>query len=194
MEKLRGDLDRLIAELASAADFRARLETLVSVYPFNEYEYMIAALFDAGKLTYDNYLDLREEYIARSMFLYTFQMGPTKFGTTWAQGHLKELVPEIQKPTRRLDPAYANEYDMLLDGTIKIEVKASRAVQFKSSEPLYVKALASDSTKRFDMNFQQLKPACCDVFVWIGVWRDLIRCGTAVKSWQVKPSGQSGGS
>ena len=25
------------------------------------------------------------------------------------------------------------------------------------------------------MNFQQIKPACCDVFVWIGVWRDVIR-------------------
>ena len=25
------------------------------------------------------------------------------------------------------------------------------------------------------MNFQQLKPSCCDVFVWIGVWRDIIR-------------------
>ncbi len=22
------------------------------------------------------------------------------------------------------------------------------------------------------MNFQQVKPACCDVFVWIAVWRD----------------------
>lgn len=25
------------------------------------------------------------------------------------------------------------------------------------------------------MNFQQIKPACCDVFVWIAVWRDKIR-------------------
>lgn len=58
---------------------------------------------------------------------------------------------------------------------IKIEVKASRAVDFDRDEPLYVKALASDSKKRFDMNFQQVKPACCDVFVWIGVWRDVIR-------------------
>jgi hypothetical protein len=54
-------------------------------------------------------------------------------------------------------------------------VKASRAVAFKTDEPLYVKALSSDSGKQFDMNFQQIKPACCDVFVWIGVWRDVIR-------------------
>lgn len=25
------------------------------------------------------------------------------------------------------------------------------------------------------MNFQQVKPACCDVFIWLGVWRDKIR-------------------
>jgi hypothetical protein len=25
------------------------------------------------------------------------------------------------------------------------------------------------------MNFQQVKPACADVFVWVGVWRDKIR-------------------
>ena len=25
------------------------------------------------------------------------------------------------------------------------------------------------------MNFQQIKPDCCDVFVWIGVWRDTIK-------------------
>ena len=25
------------------------------------------------------------------------------------------------------------------------------------------------------MNFQQIKPACCDVFVWIAVWRDKIK-------------------
>ena len=41
--------------------------------------------------------------------------------------------------------------------------------------PLYVKALASDSTKGFWMNFQQVKPSCCDVFVWVAVWRDVIR-------------------
>ena len=37
------------------------------------------------------------------------------------------------------------------------------------------KALSSDSQSEFDMNFQQIKPLCCDVFVWIGVWTDEIR-------------------
>jgi hypothetical protein len=176
MEKLRTDLDALIAALPNAEAFRSSLETLVSVYPFNEYEYMIATLLAAGKLTHDEYIELRDAYIARNMFLYIFEIGaPRGFGEAWAQGHLKELVPELQKPSKKLDPSYSGEYDFLLDGGIKIEVKASRAVDFDSDEPLYVKALAADSTKRFDMNFQQVKPACCDVFVWIGVWRDVIR-------------------
>jgi len=176
MEKLRQELDRLLATLPNTSAFHASLETLISVYPFNEYEYIIATLLAAGKLTYEAYVELRDSYIARNMFLYIFEISaPRSFGEAWAQGHLKELVPEIQKPSRKQDPSYSGEYDFLLDDRIKIEVKASRAADSESDEPLYVKALASDSKKRFDMNFQQVKPACCDVFVWIGVWRDVIR-------------------
>ncbi|MBU4271471.1 MAG: hypothetical protein KKA28_06370 [Planctomycetes bacterium] len=176
MEQLRDELDRLLTALPNAEEFRYRLETLVSVYPFNEFEYIIAALLAADKLTHDEYIELRDAYIARNMFLYIFEIGaPRGFGEAWAQGHLKELVPELQKPSKKMDSTYSGEYDLLLDGRIKIEVKASRAVDFDSDEPLYVKALPSDSAKRFDMNFQQVKPACCDVFVWVGVWRDVIR-------------------
>lgn len=176
MEKLQSELDSLIATLSNVNAFRESLENLVSVYPFNEYEYIIATLLAADKLTHDEYIELRDSYIARNMFLYIFEISaPRGFGEAWAQGNLKQLVPELQKPSKQLDRSYSGEYDFLLDGKIKIEVKASRAVDFDSNEPLYVKALASDSKKRFDMNFQQVKPACCDVFVWIGVWRDLIR-------------------
>ena len=175
MEKLQQELDRLIATLPNAEALRATLETLVSVYPFNDYEYIIATLLAADKLTRDEYVELRDAYIARNMFLYIFEISaPRGFGEAWAQGHLKELVPELQKPSKKLDRSYSGEYDFLLDGS-KIEVKASRAVDFDRDEPLYVKALASDSEKRFDMNFQQVKPACCDVVVWIGVWRNVIR-------------------
>ncbi len=176
MEELRKELDDLVAALPNAEAFRSSLETLVSVYPFNEYEYIIATLLAADRLTHDEYVELRDAYIARNLFLYIFEISaPRGFGEAWAQGHLKELVPELQKPSKKLDSSYSGQYDFLLDGKIKIEVKASRAVDFDSDEPLYVKALASDSTKRFDMNFQQVKPACCDVFIWIGVWRDVIR-------------------
>jgi len=48
-------------------------------------------------------------------------------------------------------------------------------VDAKSDDPLYIKALALNSKKQFDMNFQQIKPKHCDVFVWVAVWRDAIK-------------------
>ena len=170
MEMLN-DLDSL-----SQKDIRQRLDDLVSVYPFNEYEFLLSSLIGLDRVKLDEYFEIRDEYIARNYFLYVFEISaPRGFGEAWAQGHLRELVPELTKPTKKIDPNYSGQYDFILDNKIKIEVKASRAVDFDSEEPLYVKALASDSKSRFDMNFQQVKPACCDVFVWVGVWRDVIR-------------------
>lgn len=176
MQHLEAELDRLLATLPDAAEIRSRVESLVSVYPFNEYEYLISHLLAKDVLTLDQYVELRDNYIARNMYLYIFEISaPRGFGEAWAQGHLKELVPEVIKSTKKLDPNYSGQYDFLLDGKIRIEVKASRAVDAGMEAPLYVKALASDSTKPFWMNFQQIKPACCDVFVWIAVWRDVIK-------------------
>jgi hypothetical protein len=176
MEKLQAQLNELLSRLRNESEVKARLETLVSVYPFNEFEYIISTLLGAGVLSLDAYYELRDEYIARNLYLYIFEISaPRGFGETWAQGHLKELVPDLVKPTKKFDREYSGQYDFLLDGKIRIEVKASRAVDFESDEPLYVKALSASSKRPFDMNFQQIKPGCCDVFVWVGVWRDVIR-------------------
>ena len=181
MEKLKAKLDELINELTDDKReiIKQRLEDLISVYPFNDYEYIISSLMGFGKISLDDYYEIRDEYIARNMFLYIFQIGsPRGFGEQWAQGHLKELVPDLLKPTKKIDANYSGQYDFILphqEIPIRIEVKASRAVDGKSNEPLYVKALSSDSTSSFWMNFQQIKPDCCDVFVWIAVWRDAIR-------------------
>ena len=182
MEILKRHLEKLIKTLSSKQknQLKNRLDDLISVYPFNEYEYIISSLLGLGKITLDDYLEIRDEYIARNMYLYIFEISaPRGFGEQWAQGHLKELVPELIKPTKKLDKKYSGQYDFLYKLSqkqiIKIEVKASRAVDFNSQEPLYVKALSWKSKKSFDMNFQQVKPKCCDVFVWIGVWRDTIK-------------------
>ncbi len=175
MEHLQEQLDQLLRQVPNADAIQARLENLVSVYPFNEYEYIISHLLAANVLTLDAYYELRDEYLARNMFLYIFEISaPRTFGESWAQAHLKELVPDLQKPSKKRDPEYSGQYDFLL-GEIKIEVKASRAVDADVNAPLYVKALASDSKKPFWMNFQQIKPGCCDVFVWVAVWRDTIK-------------------
>lgn len=175
MERLQEELDSLLAQLPEEPEIRDRLNTLVSVYPFNEYEYVIATLLAKDVLSLDDYHELRDSYIQRNLFLYIFEISaPRSFGEAWAQGHLKELVPDLTKPSRRVDPDYSGQYDFYLDG-VRIEVKAYRAVDANMDAPLYVKALASDSRKEFWMNFQQVKPSCCDVFVWIAVWRDVIR-------------------
>ena len=97
MEHLQSQLDELIERLPDAAGLRARLENLASVYPFNEYEYIIAHLLAADVLDLDSYVALRDEYFARNMFLYIFEISaPRTFGESWAQGHLKELVPDLQ--------------------------------------------------------------------------------------------------
>jgi len=157
-----------------------RLDSLVFEYPFNEYEYVISTLLGLKKIKFDDYLKMRGEYIKRNKFLYVFQnSAPRGFGEQWAQGYLKEIVPDLIKPTKKIDKTYSGEYDFLYQlpnkKIIKIEVKASRAVNSDSREPLYIKALSWGSKEPFDMNFQQIKPKCCDVFVWIGVWRDLIK-------------------
>lgn len=176
MEKLKAHLESLIDEPENSSEVYDRLQNLISVYPFNEYEYMISTLLGREKLTLDDYYALRDEYVERNLYLYIFKIStPRGFGEKWAQGHLKELVPELEKPSKKKEPSYSGQYDFRLDHKIKIEVKASRAVDFELEAPLYVKALASDSQRPFDMNFQQVKPRCCDVFVWVGVWRDKIR-------------------
>ncbi|OIQ91086.1 hypothetical protein GALL_269900 [mine drainage metagenome] len=178
MEQLKEKLQGLVQELGKEKhdQIMQRLDDLVSVYPFNEYEFLISSLMGYGKISLDDYYELRDDYIARNLYMYVFEISaPRGFGEAWAQGHLKEIAPELIKPTKKLDTDYSGQYDFFLDSKIRIEVKASRAVDFDSREALYVKALSSDSKKRFDMNFQQVKPGCCDVFVWVGVWRDVIR-------------------
>ena len=175
MEQLRAQLDELLNRLEQPDDVRSRLDELISVYPFNEFEYMISHLLAAEILTLDDYLQMRDEYLDRNLYLYLFEISaPRGFGERWAQGHLKELVQDLQRPNRTLDSEYSGQYDFFLSPGTRIEVKASRAVDFDSDEPLYIKALSSNSEKRFDMNFQQIKPGLCDVFVWVAAWRDVI--------------------
>lgn len=151
------------------------LDNLYSIYPFNKFEYVISHLIATNVISLDDYLEIRNSYIQRNRYLYIFEItAPRTFGEKWAQRHLNEIVPELQIPSKKLDKTYSGEYDFWYNG-IKIEVKASRAVKKVSGKTLLEKALSSKSKEPFDMNFQQLKPNCCDVFVWIAVWKDKIR-------------------
>lgn len=180
MEHLIDNLNNCIKKMKigtnGKVDFSSReLDDLYSVYPFNKFEYIISHLIATKTITLTEYLDIRNSYLERNKYLYVFEItAPRTFGETWAQRHLNEVVPELKIPSTKYDSTYSGEYDFWYDG-IKIEVKASRAVKKKSGDSLIMKALSSDTKEKFDMNFQQIKPKCCDVFVWIAVWRDKIR-------------------
>ncbi len=151
------------------------LEKLYSVYPFNKFEYAITHLIASNTISLQQYLDMRNSYLERNKYLYLFETtAPRSFGEKWAQRHLQEIAPALSRPTKTLDENYSGQYDFWYDG-VRIEVKASRAVDRESEEPLVYKALSSESTARFDMNFQQIKPGCFDVMVWIAAWRNVIR-------------------
>jgi len=72
MQHLQDELDVLLATLPDADEIRARVEALVSVYPFNEFEFIISHLLARDALSLDQYLDLRDNYLARNMYLYIF--------------------------------------------------------------------------------------------------------------------------
>lgn len=180
MERLISELKIKIIEMKNLTNNSIdlgdkRLDDLYSVYPFNKFEYVISHLIATNTITLEEYLDIRNSYLERNKYLYVFEItAPRTFGETWAQHHLNEVVPELKIPSRSYDTNYSGQYDFWYNG-IRIEVKASRAVKKESGDSLIIKALSSDSTSEFDMNFQQIKPACCDVFVWIAIWRDKIR-------------------
>lgn len=174
MYQLKEQIRKLPKGVAAALS-EELLDKLYSVYPFNRFEYIISHLIAERIISLQDYLEIRNNYLNRNKYLYIFEITvPRTFGETWAQRHLNELVPDLERPSAQKDPGYTGQYDFWCDG-IKIEVKASRAVDRRSGDTLIMKALSSDSKKGFDMNFQQIKPDCCDVFVWIGVWRDVIR-------------------
>jgi len=150
------------------------VETDSSVFPFNEYEHLICNLIEKSGLTYQQYLEIRSEYVADNPNLWIFEISaPRGFGEKFAETYVRGMCPDLKKSSKKLDADCSGQYDMWLDG-IRIEVKALRAVDSNSDEPLYIKVLSRTSKKPFLMNFQQLKPQCCDVFIWVAVFRNEI--------------------
>ncbi len=178
------DLDELLNSLIESCNdsdaFHKELEELNSVYPFNRYEYIIIKLLNLNVLKYEEYLELRDDYISSNLYLPLYEItAPRKFGDTWAFGHLTSISSKLKKANKKQDPEYTGQYDLFCydksNNHISIEVKASRATNKAEAEaPIYEKALSSYSEAPFLMNYQQLKPSCADVFIWITVYRDVI--------------------
>ncbi|MBI2862930.1 MAG: hypothetical protein HYX94_00005 [Chloroflexi bacterium] len=176
LQQLKSHLDNL-ADSLGAEDKRvlaARLQSLASVFPFNEYEYMLTFLVDRRLIQFDDYEKLRSNYVGQNRFLDLFGLAPRIFGQVWGEAHLRDLDIRFKKPSRLLDPSYEGQYDLFFEG-ICVEVKAARAINTKRRGDLASKALRFGTSEPFWMNFQQLKLDVCNVFVFIGVWVDRIQ-------------------
>ena len=174
-QQLREYLDRLISSLDTKENdlLDARLEGLVSVFPFNEYEYILMFLRDRSVITFEEYEELRQNYVSENKYLNLYGLAPRIFGQIWGEKHLQDIDDRFVKPDKTLDPDYEGQYDLWIKG-IRVEVKSARAIDTKKRGDLVSKALHLKSDRPFWMNFQQIKLDVCDAFVFIGVWVDVI--------------------
>lgn len=155
----------------------AHLGGLKSIYPFNEYEYRLMYLLEQKIISFKEYEDLRDAYVNANPYLNLYNISPRVFGEIWAQQHLITIDSRFKKPTKTVDPKYVGEYDLYIANgkkIIRVEVKASRAINTKLRGGLEHKALSFGSDEPYWMNFQQLKLEIVDIFVFVGVWIDRI--------------------
>ncbi len=175
LKQLKRYLNKLVADLENKDKkfLEQKLKSLISVFPFNEYEYMLIFLRDRNAITFQEYERLRDQYTDSNKYLGLYGIAPRVFGQIWAEEHLRKTDSRFKKANKKLDPKYSGQYDVWLGG-IRLEIKACRAIDTKKRGDIVSKALRFNSNESFWMNFQQLKPDSCDVFVFIGVWVDKI--------------------
>jgi len=155
----------------------ARLSSLKSAFPFNEYEYRLMYLLDKEIITFGEYEKLRDSFVSENPYLELYGIAPRIFGEQWAQHHLMDIDSRFKKPSKSIDPKFQGEYDLYIPykkKIIKVEVKACRAINTKIREKLDSKALPFNSEQPYWMNFQQIKLDIADAFIFIGVWTNKI--------------------
>jgi len=175
-QQLREYLARFVQSLGQQdrGFLDARLQSLVSVFPFNEYEYILMFLRDRSVISFQEYEELRSTYVSANRYLNLYGLAPRIFGQIWGEQHIRDLDSRFEKADKNIDPVHEGQYDLWIEG-VRVEVKAARAIDTKKRGDLVSKALRTDSDRPFWMNFQQLKLDICDVFIFIGVWVDAIR-------------------
>lgn len=157
-----------------------KLIDLTSVYPFSDYEFVISQLIWMRMMSVSEYENMREQYIQRNYYLHTYEMA---WKSVWTRA--EQLIISwwhwLKKPSKNIDVNYWQQtsYDAYMnywDTIIRVEIKASRVTESWNDVDIFIdKALFSDTNKSFWMNFQQLKPQYCDVFIFIAIFRDKLK-------------------
>ena len=52
------------------ADMLTLIDKDEAIFPFNEYEHLICALINKGNMTYEQYLEIRAEYVSENPFIW----------------------------------------------------------------------------------------------------------------------------
>jgi len=177
MKELQYELDRLLKQTGANKALIGITKNENENSPFSTECKILAYLIDKQAITYDKYLELNKDFTKRNQYLHLFNMSPRTFGETWGEKQILELFPEFTKATKKnistLYPNFDGEFDLWIDG-VRVEVKACRANNKKTGKNLACRAYShrEAATNSFKYHYQQLKPSCCDVFIWIGVCRD----------------------
>lgn len=179
MKELNKELELLLQDTGKDTHLLETIAAEKSVYPFSPEGRILAYLLSTNAITYDRYLQLQREYTQRNQYLELFELSPRTFGETWGEKHILSLFPQFMKATKEnlsvLYPDFDGEFDLWLNG-IRVEVKACRANSTETKGSLLNRAyLHSEAlASNFKYHYQQLKPSCCDIFIWIGVCKDTL--------------------
>lgn len=177
MKELNNELNEIIKSANVDLRIINKIENKKEIFPFDKKSRILAYLLSTNTITYKKYLKLDSDYCKRNKYLELFEMSPRTYGQTWGEKHLRSLFPEFIKATKnnlkKLNIAFDGEFDLWIDG-IRIEVKACRANNIKVFGNLASRAYLYSEAKdaKFKYHFQQIKPSCCDIFIWIGTCRD----------------------
>ncbi len=86
--------DRIYASFTGSKEDLEAVVALIeqdrAIFPFNEYEHLICSLINKGGLSYEQYIDVRTEYINENPNLWIFEISaPRGFGESFAQTYVQ---------------------------------------------------------------------------------------------------------
>jgi len=179
MKTLNQEIDKFFGKIENDESYMLEDFEKDILYPFSDVGIKLAFLLSKEVISYETYIKLSNEYSIRNKFLYLFDLAPRTFGQIWGETHIRNLYPEFVKATKtnlkKLYPDFDGEFDLWYKN-LRIEVKACRANDPRGSGSLSSRAFSYLESKenKFKYHFQQLKPSCCDIFIWIGVCKDML--------------------
>lgn len=181
MKELYDKLEYFVENSGSNKSIIATIRGEKAIAPFTTENKLMAYLLSIGAMTFQDYENLSHEFAKRyqeqNRYLDLFEMAPRTFGQTWGEKHIHKLFPQLLKATKSAlateYPNFNGEFDLWYSG-IRIEVKACRANNILTKGSLSSRAYSYEEAQKhnFKYHFQQLKPSCCDIFIWIGVCKD----------------------